>query len=179
MNVGAARVPATKGPAVVRFPAEVDLSNGDLILAEALRLLREGAPGLVMDLGGCSFCDSSGPNAIFRAKVRADAAGVPLAVVVPETGVVRRICDIAGVTRRIPVASDLESALAEIAAVRRPGPAGAGAAKAGSAEPGPRSPGSAKPRPGTPRTAPVNAAPGGPAPAGHRPHGPDGGRRAS
>ncbi|MFC5750999.1 STAS domain-containing protein [Actinomadura rugatobispora] len=152
MNVGAARIPEIKNPAVVRFPAEVDLSNGDLILEEALRLLREGVPGLVMDLGGCTFCDSSGPNAIFRAKVRADAAGVPLAVVVPETGVVRRICDIAGVTRRIPVAPDLESALAEIAvAARRPAPA-----KQASA---------------------VNSAPGRPAPAGH--HRPDGGRRAS
>ena len=138
MDVGAVRVPRTvesaeppkpampaesaafTEPAVVSFPDEVDLSNGDALLADALRLLREGAAGLVMDLGGCSFCDSSGPNAIFRAKVRADAIGVPMAVVLPETGIVRRICDIAGVTRRIPCVPDLASALALVAEARQP-----------------------------------------------------------
>ncbi|GAA2438146.1 hypothetical protein GCM10010191_61620 [Actinomadura vinacea] len=154
MKVGADRISETTGPAVVRFPAEVDLSNGDLLLTEALRRLREGAPALVMDLGGCSFCDSSGPNAIFRAKVRADAMGVPLLVVLPRTGLVRRICDIAGVTRRVPTASDMESALAMLAVPAKPGPVAA-------------------------ETAPLNTPPARPMPSGNGRHGPGGGRRAS
>ncbi|MFF5265510.1 STAS domain-containing protein [Actinomadura viridis] len=115
MNASAARVPETSAPGVVTFPPEVDLSNGEALLREALRLLRAGTPGLVLDLRGCTFCDSSGPNMIFRAQRRADAAGVPMVVVLPWEGIVRRVCDIAGVTRRVPLAPDLDSARALLA----------------------------------------------------------------
>jgi anti-anti-sigma regulatory factor len=102
-------------PTVVTFPAEVDLSNGEALLAEALRALRSGTSGLILDLSGCAFCDSAGPNAIFRAKLRADALDVPVVVVVPRRGIVRKICDIAGVTRRLTVVHDLGSARAALA----------------------------------------------------------------
>ncbi|WP_395108272.1 STAS domain-containing protein [Actinomadura sp. SCN-SB] len=97
-------------PAVVRFPAEVDLTNGELVLGEARRALRSGAAGLVLDLSGCAFCDSAGPNAIFRSALRADAMGVPVVVVLPRRGIVRKICDIAGVTRRLTTVHDLGAA---------------------------------------------------------------------
>jgi anti-anti-sigma regulatory factor len=103
-------------PAVVTFPSEVDLSNGGDLLAEALRALRSGAPGLILDLSGCAFCDSAGPNAIFRSQLRADAAGVPLVVVVPRRGIVHKICDIAGVTRRLTTVHDLDAARSALAA---------------------------------------------------------------
>lgn len=101
---------ATAGPAVVTFPAEVDLSNGEALLGEALRALRAGARGLILDLGGCVFSDSAGPNAIFRAELAATALGVPVVVVVPARGIVHKICEISGVTRRLTVAGDVGSA---------------------------------------------------------------------
>ncbi|MEW2359103.1 STAS domain-containing protein [Spirillospora sp. NPDC029432] len=110
MSVRAARVPEKAGTGVVVFPAEVDLSNADDVLSEALRLIREGATGIVLDLGGCAFCDSSGPNVIFRARARAAAADIPLVVVLPTRGIVRKICDIAGVTRDIDHATSLAAA---------------------------------------------------------------------
>jgi anti-anti-sigma factor len=115
MNLYAARIPDTDAPAVVTFPAEVDLSNAEDILAQALRLVRTGSPGIIFDLTACTFCDSSGPNIIFRTRARAEAADVPLVVVLPERGIVRKICDIAGVTRDIALAPDLASARARTA----------------------------------------------------------------
>ncbi len=97
-------------PAVVTFPAEVDLSNGANLLDEALGALRSGTPGLILDLTGCAFCDSAGPNTIFRSQLRADALGVPMVVVLPPRGIVRKICDIAGVTRRLTIVHDLATA---------------------------------------------------------------------
>ncbi|MFI0355825.1 STAS domain-containing protein [Actinomadura sp. 9N407] len=116
MNLHAARVPESAATAVITFPAEVDLSNAGDILAQALRLVRAGTPGVVFDLTACTFCDSSGPNIIFRTRARTEAARVPLVVVLPERGIVRKICDIAGVTRDIDVAPDLESARTRIRA---------------------------------------------------------------
>ncbi|MQY04692.1 STAS domain-containing protein [Actinomadura macrotermitis] len=97
-------VERTADAAVLYFPPEVDLANADDLRSGALRLLNRGVPALVMDLIGCRFCDSSGVNVILRAHIRAKALGTPLYVRLPATGLVRRICDIAGVTRLVPLA---------------------------------------------------------------------------
>lgn len=95
---------------VLSFPAEVDLSNGDVILAQAERLLDAGTPALIIDLTGCTFCDSSGLNVILRSQTRASELGVPMWVVLPHRGVVRRVSDVAGLPRRVAIAPDVATA---------------------------------------------------------------------
>ncbi|MDL4777808.1 MULTISPECIES: STAS domain-containing protein [Thermomonosporaceae] len=117
MRLGGASIEDTS--AVVAFPAEVDIGNADLVLDQALQHLDNGAPGLVLDLTTCEFCDSSALATIDRAQMRATALGVPMWVVLPARGLVRRVCDAAGLARRVAIAPDLATARAALARPRR------------------------------------------------------------
>jgi anti-anti-sigma factor len=110
MDLGAARVDSTETCGTVSFPAEVDLSNGEAILAQALGLLDSGAPALILDLSGCTFCDSNALNIILRSQMRATELGVPMWVVLPPRGIVRRVAEVAGLPRRVAIAPDVTTA---------------------------------------------------------------------
>ncbi|TDB93402.1 STAS domain-containing protein [Actinomadura sp. 7K534] len=110
MDLGVARVEITRTCGTLTFPAEVDLSNGDAILRQAERLLASGTPALILDLTGCTFCDSNGLNVITRSQMRATEVGVPMWVVLPPRGIVRRVSDVAGLQRRVAIAPDVATA---------------------------------------------------------------------
>ncbi|MFB4309854.1 STAS domain-containing protein [Actinomadura sp. GTD37] len=100
------------------FPEEVDLSNGEAILEQAMRLLDSGAPALILDLTDCTFCDSNGLNVVTRSQMRASELGVPMWVVLPQRGIVRRVSDVAGLQRRVAIAPDVTTAREALAAHR-------------------------------------------------------------
>ncbi|WP_433336538.1 STAS domain-containing protein [Spirillospora sp. CA-294931] len=102
-ETSSARIDRTGSAAVLHFPAEVDIANEDEIQARSLRLLEEGVDDLVIDLMSCRFCGSSGVNIILRTHLRARELGTSLSLRLPATGLVRRVCSIAGVTRVVPV----------------------------------------------------------------------------
>jgi anti-anti-sigma factor len=110
MDLGVARVEITETCGTLAFPAEVDLSNGDAILEQALRLLDSGTPALILDLTGCAFCDSNGLNVITRSQMRATELSVPMWVVLPPRGLVRRVSEVAGLQRRVAIAPDVATA---------------------------------------------------------------------
>jgi anti-anti-sigma factor len=110
MELGAARVESTETCGTLSFPAEVDLSNGEAILDQALGLLDSGAPALILDLSGCTFCDSNALNVILRSQMRATGLGVPMWVVLPPRGIVRRVAEVAGLPRRVAIAPDVTTA---------------------------------------------------------------------
>jgi anti-anti-sigma factor len=116
MDLGAARVEITQTCGTLAFPDEVDLSNGEEILAQAMRLLDSGTPALILDLTDCVFCDSNGLNVITRSQMRASELGVPMWVVLPPRGLVRRVSDVAGLQRRVAIAPDVTTAREAIAA---------------------------------------------------------------
>ncbi|WP_067491224.1 STAS domain-containing protein [Actinomadura hibisca] len=100
---------------VVEFPQEIDLANAPLIRSRLLRLLEERPAGLVLDMSGTHFCDSSGIEVIFRAHVRASRAGLRLHLVLPPPGPARTACAITGVTRVVPNFPTLAEARAAFA----------------------------------------------------------------
>ncbi|MEU5990100.1 STAS domain-containing protein [Spirillospora sp. NPDC047418] len=116
MDLGAARVEITQTCGTLTFPDEVDLSNGEEILAQAMRLLDSGTPALILDLTDCAFCDSNGLNVITRSQMRASELGVSMWVVLPPRGLVRRVSDVAGLQRRVAIAPDVTTAREAIAA---------------------------------------------------------------
>ncbi|NKZ07403.1 STAS domain-containing protein [Actinomadura latina] len=118
MELGVARVEITETCGTLTFPDEVDLSNGEEILAQAVRLLDSGTPALILDLTGCAFCDSNGLNVITRSQMRASELGVPMWVVLPPRGLVRRVSDVAGLQRRVAIAPDVATAREALAAHR-------------------------------------------------------------
>jgi anti-anti-sigma factor len=60
--------------AVVRLPAEIDLTIADDVREALLSVLNQGAHGLVADMTATTFCDSAGISALVRAARRASAA---------------------------------------------------------------------------------------------------------
>ncbi|WP_084219623.1 STAS domain-containing protein [Spirillospora albida] len=119
MNLGPARVERTATCGVLSFPAEVDLSNGEAILGQSERLLAAGVPALILDLTACAFCDSSGLNVILRSQARASELGIPMWVVLPHRGIVRRVSDVAGLPRRVAIAPDVATAREALAVPAR------------------------------------------------------------
>ncbi|GAA2171371.1 STAS domain-containing protein [Actinomadura napierensis] len=108
---------STETCGTVTFPAEVDLSNGEEILAQSLGLLDSGVRALILDLSGCTFCDSNALNVILRSQMRATELGVPMWVVLPQRGIVRRVAEVAGLPRRVAIAPDVATAREALAPV--------------------------------------------------------------
>ncbi len=99
--------------AVLKLPAEMDLTVADAVREALLSVLNAGALGLVVDMTGTTFCDSAGITALVRAARRADANGATmrLAVTVPP---VLRVLTLVGIDRLIDVYPDVDAAVASL-----------------------------------------------------------------
>ncbi|MFI1532885.1 STAS domain-containing protein [Streptomyces anandii] len=104
------RTTADDGTCVVTLTGEVDL-DGSARLREALLSCPETAPGLVVDLGGLTFMDSSGINALITAHQSEEAGGPRLRLAAPRQAVLR-VLQLVGVDTLIPCYPTLEEALA-------------------------------------------------------------------
>lgn len=94
--------------AIVSLPAEIDLTNAD----QTRQLLPSAASHrpavLIIDMSATTFCDSAGVHAIITGYKRATAAGTQLRLVATD---VRRIFDLAGVSRLITIYPTVQAAL--------------------------------------------------------------------
>lgn len=98
------------GPhAVVAMPAEIDAVNADQIRQRLLSAAGLGAPVLIVDMSGTTFCDSAGVRAIIAAYRQAAAGSTQLRLV---TTAVLRILTLVGADQLIPIYPDLDAALA-------------------------------------------------------------------
>ncbi len=61
-----------KGVPFIRVVGELDLSNADQLDAAIERATAERPEGIVIDLSGVTFMDSTGLHALFKARKRAD-----------------------------------------------------------------------------------------------------------
>jgi anti-anti-sigma factor len=68
------------GTYVIRLSGELDLGNTDAVDAALLKAEVSGAKEILLDVDSLRFIDSSGLQAILRAKRRADAGGKRLRV---------------------------------------------------------------------------------------------------
>jgi anti-sigma B factor antagonist len=100
---------------VVEFPAHVDLGNAEHVRDQLYGVLDaggSGGPPVIADLTGTTFCDSTAVNALLRARERALRLDRRLYAAVSPAGLVRRVFDITGLGRLIPMCDDLGSAVA-------------------------------------------------------------------
>jgi anti-sigma B factor antagonist len=104
--------------AVVTLPVEVDIANADQARDDLLSILNRGAATLIVDMGGTTFCDSAGVNALVRAHKRATANGSEMRLVVSASAV-RRVLDITGVDHLMDI---YPSVAASLAGADQPGP---------------------------------------------------------
>lgn len=102
---------ADTAPVVVALPAEIDVTNSDEVHEQLVAACAPGVAIVIADLTSTHFCDSSGVHAIMHAYERAAARDVRLWLAVPEVGSVRRVLQLTGVGRLMPVYPSLEEAI--------------------------------------------------------------------
>lgn len=97
------------GVAVVRLPAEIDLANAPALRDELLSALNRHGEHLVVDALGVTFMDSSGVNALVRARERASRLGGSVHVVAQSTAV-RRVLEITGLEEHLGLVTSMAAA---------------------------------------------------------------------
>ena len=96
--------------AVVTLPAEIDVTNADMVRDELLGVLNQGAALLIADLSKTTFCDSAGVSALVRTFRRATGASAMRLVV--NTPAVQRVLSITGVDRLLDIFPSVAASLA-------------------------------------------------------------------
>lgn len=97
---------------VIKPQGEVDIYTAPTLKEHIASALDEGDPGLVIDLSGVGFMDSSGLGVLVGALKRVNDAGGSLRLVCPEGGVLK-VFRITGLTKVFSIHSTLEAAFEE------------------------------------------------------------------
>lgn len=98
-------------PVVVVLPAEIDVTNSEQVYQQLAAALAPGVNTLIADMMATVFCDSSGVHAIIHAYEDADARDVQMRLAVSSATSVRRVLELIGVGRLMPVYPSLREAL--------------------------------------------------------------------
>lgn len=108
---------ADGGPLITAIAGDLDIANAEALVDAVLTGSQtDPKPGVVLDFTAVDFMDSTGIRAILEiARHLDEEAAAGLVLLNPATGVAK-LLSLAGVDDRIPVASDLQQALALLAA---------------------------------------------------------------
>ena len=98
--------------AVVRLPAEVDISNAGQVRQELAAVVAQDASLVIADMSATTFCDSAGVTALVRAVRKANAGGAGLRVAASAPAVTR-VLAITGVDRLIEIYPSVAAAMAD------------------------------------------------------------------
>jgi anti-sigma B factor antagonist len=98
-------------PTIVVLPAEIDVTNSEQVYQQLVAVLAPGVDTVIADLTSTVFCDSSGVHAIMHAYESAAARDVRMRLAVSPATSVRRVLELIGVGRLMPVHSSLQEAL--------------------------------------------------------------------
>jgi anti-sigma B factor antagonist len=95
---------------VVAVTGEIDMTTAPE-LAKAIEVISNHTRNVIVDLGGVTFLDSSGLNALIRGQRGLSKRQVGLRVVAPADGIVRRVFEITQLTEALSVVESLDDAL--------------------------------------------------------------------
>jgi anti-anti-sigma factor len=98
--------------AIIKFPAEVDVSNADQILQDLAAALAQDASLVIADMSTTTFCDSAGVTALVQAVRKANASGAGLRVATSAPAVTR-VLGITGVDQLIEIYPSVAAAMAD------------------------------------------------------------------
>jgi anti-anti-sigma factor len=107
---------AGDGLVVARIRGDLDLSNLYSMHTALLEMLPNEAIGLVVDLGGVTFLDSSGVEALFRLQTSLEVRQQRLAIAIPVGATTRRALELSGAQGEMPLCGSVEEALAVLRA---------------------------------------------------------------
>ena len=101
---------------VARLTGEVDLSNAEAVGAELAAAVPNRAHGLVLDLGGTRYLDSSGVSLVFDLADRLRKRQQQLRLVIPAGAPLRRVLAIVDPAGSLPVVESVDTAVGQIRA---------------------------------------------------------------
>jgi anti-anti-sigma factor len=93
----------SEGLVVIGLTGELDISNRAAVEDAVTAARADGAPMLVLDLTELRFMDSSGLRLLIDAWNESQLAESGLRVVVPKTGLVRRVLEVSGTDTILPI----------------------------------------------------------------------------
>jgi anti-sigma B factor antagonist len=108
--------PVTKGDfSIVSLPEEIDLANASEVLEALLSTINRGGTHLVVDAGDVTFIDSSGLNALIRARERTESMDGSFHLVAPSHRLIRllEISRLDRVLRRVDTVDEAVTCLAD------------------------------------------------------------------
>ena len=100
---------------VARLTGELDISAAERTGRKIAEAVPSSARGLVVDMSGLEFMDSSGVSMLFSLARQVGSHRQQLRVVAPPGRPVSRVLQIVEFDRAAPVDADVDSAVAEIA----------------------------------------------------------------
>ncbi|HEY1626249.1 MAG TPA: STAS domain-containing protein [Streptosporangiaceae bacterium] len=98
-------------PVIVVLPDEIDVTNAGQVLAMLAAAFTPGAPVVIADMTSTVFCDTSGVRALVDANDRAVAGDVGFRLAISPEGSVRRVLELTGIIRMLPVYLGLDEAI--------------------------------------------------------------------
>ena len=102
------------GVVVARLDGEIDLSNARELGSRLTDAMPNAALGLVIDLSGTTYLDSSGIHLMFELAERLHGRQQQVRIAVPEDAPVRRVLNVVAVETQIPIAADVDAAVASL-----------------------------------------------------------------
>jgi len=97
-------------PEIVTFPAEVDVTNSDVVGWALLAAFRPEVTVVIADLSRTEFCDSTGIRWLMIASNQAVCTGSELRVIARD-GAVRRALHVLGADQTLALYPDIQAAL--------------------------------------------------------------------
>jgi len=107
-------------PEIIKFPAEVDISNCEHVTNALRAAIQPGVPVVIADLSRTRFCDGAGIRCLLAAHDHAVACGVELRAVISSPAVWRLLVLLGGDTK-LRVYPDMKSGLSGAPGAARPG----------------------------------------------------------
>ena len=104
------------GVIVARLEGEVDLSNARELGNRLTAAVPNAALGVVIDLSGTTYLDSSGVHLMFELAERLGSRQQQLRVAVPETAPLRRVLSVVHLDSTVPIAGSVDEAVADMRA---------------------------------------------------------------
>jgi anti-anti-sigma factor len=101
---------------VVSLTGEVDIVQAHELRERLVGAVGNADLGLVVDLGGTTYIDSVGVSLLFELADRLSQRQLRLAIVLPETGLVRRVIKIVHLDSVAEVHPTIDEAVAAVAA---------------------------------------------------------------
>jgi anti-sigma B factor antagonist len=98
-------------PVIVVLPDEIDVTNAGEVLAALAAALAPGPSLVIADMTSTVFCDTSGVRALVDAYDQSVADDVGFRLAISAEGSVRRVLELTGIIRMLPVYQGLDEAI--------------------------------------------------------------------